>query len=192
MHYSTKPISYPQYIQLAPLYSLLMNQVRMSKWQNDFALSSTMGYEPVFIGLKWIEVVEILVGEVDRRSPKDGSQAQLTQVNRDKACHKDFDLEDSRSLSFSLFTKGTAPTPWWQSSARVEPLFKQRVKVVPPPIFNTTQAMLKKVPLLGLRVEAVLGFYMQVWHLDQGFHFNIWEWGKTWMFRILSHADDEI
>ena len=48
-----------------------------------------------FIGLKWIEMVEILVGEVDRRSPKDGSRAQLTQVNRDKACHKYFDLEAS-------------------------------------------------------------------------------------------------
>ena len=55
-----------------------MDQDRMSKWKHDFALSSTMGYEPVFIGLKWIEMVEILVGEVDRRSPKHGSQAQLT------------------------------------------------------------------------------------------------------------------
>ena len=48
-----------------------------------------MGYDPIFIGLKWIEMVDILVGEVDRRSPKDGSQAQLTQVNRDKAYHED-------------------------------------------------------------------------------------------------------
>ena len=53
------------------------------------------GYKPIFIGLKWIEIVEILVGEVDRRSPKDGSRAQLTQVNRDKACHEGFDLEAS-------------------------------------------------------------------------------------------------
>ena len=51
-----------------------------------------MGYEPIFIGLKWIEMVEILVGEVDMRSPKHGSRAQLTQVNRDKACHEAFDL----------------------------------------------------------------------------------------------------
>ena len=65
----------------------------MSKWQHDFALSSTMGSEPIYIGLKWIEMVEILVGEVDMRSPKHGSQAQLTQVNRDKAFHKSFDLE---------------------------------------------------------------------------------------------------
>ena len=65
----------------------------MSKWQHEFALSSTMGYEPIFIGLKWIEMVEILVGEVDRRSPKDGYRAQLTQVNRYKAFHEDFDLE---------------------------------------------------------------------------------------------------
>ena len=52
-----------------------------------------MGYEPVFVGLKWIEMVEILMVEVDKRSPKDGSQAQLTRVNRDKACHEAFDLK---------------------------------------------------------------------------------------------------
>ena len=73
----------------------LMDQAIMSKWQHDFALSSTMGCEPVFIGLKWIEMVDILVGEEDRRSTKEGFQAQLTQVNRVKACHKDFDLEAS-------------------------------------------------------------------------------------------------
>ena len=67
----------------------------MSKWKHDFALSSTMGYELIFIGLKCIEMVEILVGEVDRRSTKDGSQAQLNQVNRDKAYHEAFDLEAS-------------------------------------------------------------------------------------------------
>ena len=88
-------MSYPQYLQLAPLCSLLMDQARMSKWKHDFALSLAMGYEPIFIGLKWIEMVEILMVEVDKRSPKDGSQAQLTRVNRDKAYHEDFDLEDS-------------------------------------------------------------------------------------------------
>ena len=67
----------------------------MSKWQHEFALSSTMGYEPIYIGLKWIGMVDILVGEVDMRSPKHGSQAQVTQVNRDKACHEAFDLEAS-------------------------------------------------------------------------------------------------
>ena len=56
----------------------LMDQAGMSKWQHDFALSSTMGYEPIFIGLKWIEMVDILVGEVAMRSPNNGSQAQLT------------------------------------------------------------------------------------------------------------------
>ena len=60
----------------------------MPKWQHDFALSSTMGYEPIFIGLKWIEMVDILVGEVDMRSSKNRAEAQLTQVNRDKACHE--------------------------------------------------------------------------------------------------------
>ena len=54
-----------------------------------------MGYEPIFIGLKWIEMVDILVGEVDMRSPKHRSLAQLTQVNRDKVCCEYFDLEAS-------------------------------------------------------------------------------------------------
>ena len=51
----------------------LMDRARMSKWQHEFSLSSTMGYEPIFIDLKWIDMVDILVGEVDRRSPKHGS-----------------------------------------------------------------------------------------------------------------------
>ena len=66
---------------IAPTFSsmlTLMDQDKISKWQHYFALSSTMGYAPIFIGLKWIDMVEILVGEVDRRSPKDGSRAQLT------------------------------------------------------------------------------------------------------------------
>ena len=40
-------------------------------------------------------MVERLVGEVAKRSYKEGSQAQPTQVSRDKAIHKDFDLEAS-------------------------------------------------------------------------------------------------
>ena len=54
-----------------------------------------MGYEPVYIGLKWIEMVQILVGEVDRTSPNHGSQSQLTHLNRDKSFHEYFDLEAS-------------------------------------------------------------------------------------------------
>ena len=73
----------------------LMDQAKMSKWQHEFSLSSTMGYELVSIGLKGIEMVEILVGEVDMRSPNYGSRAQLTQVNRDKVFHEYFDLEAS-------------------------------------------------------------------------------------------------
>ena len=52
-----------------------------------------MGYEPIYIGLKWIEMVYVLVGEVDMIYPKHDSQAQLTQVNRDEAYHEAFDLE---------------------------------------------------------------------------------------------------
>ena len=54
-----------------------------------------MGCEPIFIGLKWIEMVDILVGEVDRRSTKDGSRHQLTQVNRANAYQNNFDVEAS-------------------------------------------------------------------------------------------------
>ena len=52
-----------------------------------------MGYELVFIGLKWIWIVERLVGEVAKRSYKEGSQDQPNQVSRDKAIHESFDLE---------------------------------------------------------------------------------------------------
>ena len=54
-----------------------------------------MGYDPIYIGLKWIGMIDILVGEVDRRSTKKGFQAQLTQVNRDNACQEASDLEAS-------------------------------------------------------------------------------------------------
>ena len=60
----------------------------MSKQQHNFHLSSTMENEPAFIGLGWIEMVEKLVGEVDSRSQKDGSQAQLALVIKDKGATK--------------------------------------------------------------------------------------------------------
>ena len=40
-------------------------------------------------------MVERLVGEVAKRSYKEGSRAQPTQVSRDKAIHEAFDLEGS-------------------------------------------------------------------------------------------------
>ena len=49
-----------------------------------------MENEPAFIGLGWIEMVEKLVGEVDRRSLKAISQVQVAQVNRDKGTMKVF------------------------------------------------------------------------------------------------------
>ena len=54
-----------------------------------------MEYEILFRGLRWIGMVEILVGEVAMRSPKHGSRAKLTQVSRDKAIHEALDLEAS-------------------------------------------------------------------------------------------------
>ena len=47
-----------------------------------------MGYEPAFIGLGRIEMVEQMVGEVDRRSQKDGSRAQVALKCRDKGATK--------------------------------------------------------------------------------------------------------
>ena len=59
----------------------------------SFFSPSTMDYEIVFIGLKGIGMVEKLVGEVDMRYSKEGFQAQLTQVSRDKVRHEDLVLE---------------------------------------------------------------------------------------------------
>ena len=66
-----------------------------------------MEIECAFIGLEWIGKVEKLVGEVDRRSYKDGSHAQLTLVIRDKDATKTSFEKLHENLSFSLFTKGT-------------------------------------------------------------------------------------
>ena len=67
-----------------------------------------MDIEPAFIGLEWIEMVEKLVGEVARRSYKDGYRAQLIQVIRDKGAMNPSFEKLSQNLSFSLFTKGTS------------------------------------------------------------------------------------
>ena len=68
-----------------------------------------MEIEPTFIGLEWIGMVEKLVGEVARRSYKYGSQAQLTQVIRDKGATNPSFKKLCENLSFSLFTKGNTP-----------------------------------------------------------------------------------
>ena len=67
-----------------------------------------MDVEPAFTGLEWIGMVEKLMGEVARRSYKDGSQAQLTLVIKDKGATKPSFEKLHGNLSFSLFTKGTA------------------------------------------------------------------------------------
>ena len=67
-----------------------------------------MGIEPAFIGLEWIGMVEKLMGEVARRSYKDGSLSQLTLVIRDKGATKPSFEKFHETFSFSLFTKGTA------------------------------------------------------------------------------------
>ena len=47
-----------------------------------------MENEPACISLEWIEMVDKFVGEVARRSNKDGSQAQLALVISDKGATK--------------------------------------------------------------------------------------------------------
>ena len=55
-----------------------------------------MEYELIFIGLKWIGMVDRLVGEVAIRSYKvEGSRPQPTQVSRDKVRHEALVLEVS-------------------------------------------------------------------------------------------------
>ena len=51
-------------------------------------------------------MVEKLVGEVDRRSPKDGSQAQLALVSRDKGAMKPSFKKLHENLSFFTFYHG--------------------------------------------------------------------------------------
>ena len=46
---------------------------------------------------------------------QEGSRLQPTQIDRDKGGHKAHVLEASRILFFSIFTKGTAYIPLWQS-----------------------------------------------------------------------------
>ena len=65
-----------------------------------------MEYEPAFIGLEWIDMVEKLVGEVDRRSYKDGSQAQMALVSRDKGATKPSFEKLRENLSFFIFYQG--------------------------------------------------------------------------------------
>ena len=68
-----------------------------------------MGIKPTSIGLQWIGMVEKLMGEVARRSYKDGSLDQLTLVIRDKGAMKPSFEKLHENLSFSVFTKGTTP-----------------------------------------------------------------------------------
>ena len=55
------------------------------------------------------------MGEVALRSYQGGSRIQLTQIDMDKGGHEAQVLEASRIFSFSIFTKGTAFVPLWQS-----------------------------------------------------------------------------
>ena len=79
----------------------------MTMQQHNLSFSLNHGYEPAFIGLGRIGMVDEMVGEVDRRSYKDGTRAQLTLVIRDKGATKPSFEKFCENLSFSPFTKGT-------------------------------------------------------------------------------------
>ena len=66
-----------------------------------------MGYEPGFIGLSRIGMVEKMVGEVEGRSQKDGSRAQVVLRSRDEGATKSSFEKLHGIFSFSLFTSGT-------------------------------------------------------------------------------------
>ena len=51
------------------------------------------------------------MGEVALRSYQEGSQVQLTHIDRDKGGHEAQVLEALRIFSFSHFTKGTTFVP---------------------------------------------------------------------------------
>ena len=95
-----------------------------------------MENELAFIGLGWIEMIQKLVGEVARRSYKDGSRAQLALVIRDKGATKPSFEKLRENLPFSLFTKGTTSSSLRQSGDREQPHLDQRVKTVPPLTIN--------------------------------------------------------
>ena len=77
-------------------------------------------------------MVEKIVGEVDRRSYKDGSRAQMALVIRDKGAMKPSFEKLHENLSFSLFTKGTASFSLRHSGGKAELHPDKRVMVVPP------------------------------------------------------------
>ena len=65
-----------------------------------------MEYEPAFIGLEWIEMVEKSMGELARRSYKDGSQSQLALVITDKGSMKPSFEKLRENLSFLTIYQG--------------------------------------------------------------------------------------
>ena len=76
-------------------------------------------------------MVEKMMGGVDRRSYKDGSQAQLALVIRDKGATKPSFEKLRENLSFSLFTKGITSSSLRQSGDSAKLHLDQRVKDVP-------------------------------------------------------------
>ena len=77
------------------------------------------------------------MGEVARRSYKDGSRSQLDLVIRDKGATNPSFEKLHENLSFSLFTKGITSFSPRQSSDSEELHLVQRVKAVPPLTSNT-------------------------------------------------------
>ena len=74
--------------------------------------------------------------EVDLRSYDGGSQAQLTQNDRDKGGHEAHDLEASRNSYFFPFYPGYCFSPLMTERFRLELLMDQRPYVVAPLMGN--------------------------------------------------------
>ena len=104
-----------------------------------------------------------MVDEMEGRSQKDRSWVQVVLRSRDEGATNSSFEKICGNFSFSIFTLGTTSSPLWNSGDKVELHIEQGEKVVAPLTINRQWALLKKVNLVSLRVEAVLDFYMQDW-----------------------------
>ena len=93
------PIPCPQNLQLAPSMLTLLIWLEC-QCNNITLLLLNHGYEPNFIGQERIGMVEQMMGEVDRRSQKDGSQIQVFLRCRYKGAMKSSFGKLDGNLSF--------------------------------------------------------------------------------------------
>ena len=147
---------------------------------------------PAFIGLEWIEMVDKLVGEVARRSYKDGYWAQLPLVIRDKGATKNYFEKLHENLSFFTFYHRhrffLTKTEWWQG--RIASWTKGKGGAIA--CFQYIIGGAEEGIAHCLKGRSGAGF-MYVW-LMSGPMSLLHNLGlmETLKFGILSHADEEI